>query len=165
MESTCRQLKSDEAKQQLRMEVSKALCEAKSPKQNIEKQLRCAITNLRKDESIVILPVDKGNATVIMDKEDYRSKILDMLKDPTYKKLKCDPTTKNEKRITQSLKEAEKNEWIPDNSASPPSFRYHPKSMACRKSTRPEPPTDQSCLPLGHRPTSWQKSWLGSWHC
>ena len=110
-ESTCRQLKNDEA-QQLRIEVSKALREAKPPKQNIEKRLRCAITNLRKDDSIVILPADKGNATVIMDKEEYRSKILGLLEDPTNRKLKRDPTTKIEKRITQSLKDAEKNGWI-----------------------------------------------------
>ena len=46
---------------------------------------------------------------------DYRKKTLDMLKDPTtYKKLKRDPTTKIEKCITQSLKVAEKNGWIPD---------------------------------------------------
>ena len=110
--STCRQLKNDKAKQ-LRMEVSKALSEAKTPERNIEKQLRCAITNLCKDKTIEILPTDKGNATVIMDKEDYQ-KILGMLEDPAYKKLKCDPTTKIEKHITQSLKEAEKNGWIPD---------------------------------------------------
>ena len=50
---------------------------------------------------------------MIMDRDDYRM-ILDMLKDPTYRKKKRDPTTKIEKRITQSLKEAEKNGWIPD---------------------------------------------------
>ena len=49
----------------------------------------------------MIPPADKGNATVVMDKEDYW-KILDMHEDPTYKKLKRDPTTKIKKRITQS---------------------------------------------------------------
>lgn len=163
-ESTCRQLKNDEA-QQLRMEVSKALREAKLPKQNIEKQLRCAITNLRRDNSIVILPADKGNATVIMDKEEYWNKILGLLEDPTYRKLKRDPTTKIEKRITQSLKEAEKNGWISKKFRLQltPSSQHHPKSMVCRRSTRPELPSDQLCHPLVRRRTVWQKSWLGFW--
>ena len=84
------------------MEVSKALREAKLPKQNIEERLGRAIANIGKDETIVMLPADKGNATVIMDKNDYQKKILDMREDPTYKKLKCNPTTKIEKRITTS---------------------------------------------------------------
>lgn len=49
-ESTCRQLKNDEAKQ-LRMEVSKVLREAKPPKKNIEKRLSCAIASLRKKKT------------------------------------------------------------------------------------------------------------------
>ena len=102
-ELTCRQLKSDEVKQ-LRTEVSNALYQAKPAKQNIKKRMRCVITNLRKDDSIVILPADKGNTTVVVDKEEYRSKILSLLEDETYKKLKRDPTMKIEKHITQSLK-------------------------------------------------------------
>ena len=62
----------------------------------------------------MILPADKGNATVIMDRDDYQ-KMLDMLEEPTtYKKLKRDPTTKTEKHITQLLKVTEKNGWIPN---------------------------------------------------
>ena len=75
MESTCRQLKNDEAKQQVRMEVSKALLEAKPPKQNIEKRLRCAITNLCKDKSTAILPADKGNAIVVHGREDNHGQL------------------------------------------------------------------------------------------
>lgn len=63
----------------------------------------------KKNETIVIPPADKGSATVIMDKEDYWKKILEMLEDTTYKKLKRDPTTKIEMCITESLKETEKN--------------------------------------------------------
>ena len=43
---------------------------------------------LRKNNTILILPADKGRATVIMDKDDYNSKMLAMLNDADiYKKL------------------------------------------------------------------------------
>ena len=112
-EATCKQLKSDDTNR-LRTEVSSALSKAKPPKRNIEKRLQRAITNLEKDDNIVILPADKGNATVVMDREGYRKKIMEYLDDSTYRKLKTDPTAKIEKRISQSLKTAEKNGWISD---------------------------------------------------
>lgn len=68
-EATFRQLKSDDANQ-LRMEVSGALHRVKLPKQNVKKQLRCAITNLWNDVSIVILLADKGNATVVINQQE-----------------------------------------------------------------------------------------------
>ena len=84
------------------------------------------------DETIVILPADKGKAIVIMDRDDYWKKISDMLEDPrTYKKLKHNPTTKIEKCITQSLKVVKKNRWIPDELRLyfTPNSQRHPKSM------------------------------------
>ena len=112
-ETTCKQLKSDEANQ-LRKEVSNALHGAKLPDQNIDKQLRRAISDLHKDESITILPVDKGNITVVMDWAEDRKKMLDMLDDPTYKKLKRTPTTKIEKRVSEFLKRVERSGGIPE---------------------------------------------------
>ena len=35
--------------------------------------------NLRTDDTIVILPADKGNATVVMNRRDYDGKIETML--------------------------------------------------------------------------------------
>ena len=47
-----------------------------------------AMKELRKNNTILILPADKGRATVIMDKDDYNSKMLAMLNDADiYKKL------------------------------------------------------------------------------
>ena len=50
------------------------------------------IRTLREDTDIVILPADKGNATVVMDRTEYVSKMSLMLEDKTYAKLKKDPT-------------------------------------------------------------------------
>ena len=51
----------------LRKEVNNALQGAKPPKQNIERQLKCVISDLHKDDSFNILQADKGNVTVVMD--------------------------------------------------------------------------------------------------
>ena len=37
--------------------------------------MRLALKSLRNDASIVILPADKGNVTVVMDKKEYVSKM------------------------------------------------------------------------------------------
>jgi len=39
---------------------------------------------LQKDTSITILPADKGNATVVMDRDFYDQKIRTLLEDDTY---------------------------------------------------------------------------------
>ncbi len=85
-ESTCKQLSNSEA-DQLRKEVSIALYRAKPPDQNLNKQHRQAIVELRKDS-------DKGNATVVMDKSDYKGKMLEMLSDPAYRRPRLQKTHK-----------------------------------------------------------------------
>ena len=58
------------------------------PRQNITPEEIKAMKNLQKDDSIIILPADKGKATVILDKVDYDRKITTMLFDnKTYKKF------------------------------------------------------------------------------
>ena len=63
-----------------------------------------AIDNLRKEDSIMILPADKGRSTVVMNKLDYIKKSNDLLDDTsTYKKLKSDPTNKHKKQLVSIL--------------------------------------------------------------
>ena len=42
---------------------------------NLSKAESQGLHQLKKDQNIKILPADKGNATVILDKEDYENKI------------------------------------------------------------------------------------------
>ena len=52
-----------------------------------------ALKELRSNTDIIVLPSDKGRATVIMDRDDYNSKLSEMLSDTTtYKKLNRDPS-------------------------------------------------------------------------
>ena len=57
------------------------------------------------EESIVLVPADKGRATVIMDREEYTQKMKLILNDADkYQIIKWDPTLKLERKITESLK-------------------------------------------------------------
>ena len=40
---------------------------------------RKTLSNLKKDSNIKIVPADKGNTTVVMNKADYEAKIQDHL--------------------------------------------------------------------------------------
>ena len=54
-----------------------------------------SIDKLKKHDSIMILPADKGRVTVVLNKKEYEEKRQQLLGDEkTYKKLKGDPTKK-----------------------------------------------------------------------
>ena len=78
------------------------------PRDNLSIDQRKAIKELKQDEDIVILPADKGNTTVILSKEEYVSKLTDMIGCDTYKKLKKDPTRAKESNVTRELKNLER---------------------------------------------------------
>ena len=102
-EATARRLdhKSADA---LRLGVSAALRHAKPPKPNLSAQQRKALHNLKDDTNIVIVPADKGRATVILDKQDYTLKMMETLKDDKYSILRRDPTVRIENKIANTLK-------------------------------------------------------------
>ena len=80
--------------------MKKCLQNAKKPKSNLGKEQREALWKLREDDSIVILPADKGNANVVMNKEDYAKKIGR----DDYEVVKTNPTPKLEKKLNNMLK-------------------------------------------------------------
>ena len=62
-------------------------------KPNLTQLEKRALGALRNDSSIVILRADKGNVTVVMDKEDYRNKMYDHLQNGPYRKETRPPQT------------------------------------------------------------------------
>ena len=86
-EMTARQLDADRAKE-LRIRVSEALHKARAPRSNLNKGMGKAIRDLKQDTEITILPADKGNATVVMDRYEYVAKMNALLKDNTYGQLR-----------------------------------------------------------------------------
>ena len=87
-----------------RVGVINALSHAKLPPTNIHPQEAKAVKELAKDDDIVILPADKGRATVVTDRKDYSAKMLTMLGDrDTYQLMAKDPTTSLENRMNSVL--------------------------------------------------------------
>ena len=63
---------------ELRWKVRQALEKSKPPKPNISKMERQAPKSLQDDNYIIIHPVDKGNATLVMDRVEYSNKLADL---------------------------------------------------------------------------------------
>ena len=114
-ELACNQLKDKSQAESLRNEVVKIVSKSKPPRSNISRAEREAIKALAKDDSIVILPADKGRTTVILNKQDYHNKVKALLDDTnTYEKLTSDPTRAIKNKLIQTLKEWRKEERIPN---------------------------------------------------
>ena len=62
-----------------RRAVNGILQQAEPPKPNITKEMRDALKSLKEDESIMVLPVDKGRTSVVMDTDTYRAKISTLI--------------------------------------------------------------------------------------
>ena len=63
----------------VRREVNTTLRRARPPRSNINREQRIALKALRQDRSIVILPADKGRASVILDTHTYRDKMGELI--------------------------------------------------------------------------------------
>ena len=112
MPEVARKLPDDDA-QDLRMRVCRILRSSKLPKDNITRSQRAALKEMRKWEDDVILPANKGNATVVMEREDYDRKVRELLSDATtYRKLPRDPTQAQEAKLSRKLKALEKGKEI-----------------------------------------------------
>ncbi len=113
VEEAARQLPKDDA-DDLRGRVCGILRSARLPKDNMKKEHRKALKELRNLEDEVILPADKGNATVVMKRSDYDERMRGMLDDTTtYRKLPKDPTATQEARIGRTLLRLHNNREIP----------------------------------------------------
>jgi len=84
----------------LRADMAGLIYCAKPPQSNIGKDERRVIDDLKKRQDIMILAADKGKATVVLDKDDYKTKVKQMLSDTkTYEVLKKDPTTNYKRKL------------------------------------------------------------------
>ncbi|XP_072050040.1 uncharacterized protein [Amphiura filiformis] len=94
---------------QLRAKVASTLKSSKVPEQNITKDERKTIKDLKKAEDIIILPADKGKSTVVLDKVEYEEKLTTMLDDKkTYEELPAVPTQKYKRKLVSMLSNMKK---------------------------------------------------------
>ena len=99
----------------LRSEVARSVKRRrKFQKRNVPIEELKALQELKKDDTVMILPADKGRATVVIDKTDYQDKVQAILADTkTYELLKKDPTVTYKNKLINILKEIKKEGNIP----------------------------------------------------
>ncbi|XP_074038815.1 uncharacterized protein [Leptinotarsa decemlineata] len=130
------------------------LSKARPPKYNIPKREIAALKSLNSDESITILPADKGNATVILKTEEYNNKIEELLDPVNYRKLQRDPTQSELRNLIKIIRSSSLSETTQKvillTEAVPPRLyglsKIHKANMPLR------PIVTESChsdLPLG----------------
>ena len=71
--------------------------------ENLSRDQRAALRELKDDYSIVIMPADKGNAAVVMSKVDYTNKALAILEHSPFERVKKCPSRKVESAINTYL--------------------------------------------------------------
>ena len=86
----------------LRMRVCGVLSKAMPLVHNLSRQQRITLKELKQ---IAILPADKGNATVLMTRDEYNIKLENLLNTDMYIRLKKDPTHAQEARISRILRD------------------------------------------------------------
>ncbi|XP_075723747.1 uncharacterized protein LOC142765826 [Rhipicephalus microplus] len=107
---------------------------------NLSREECKAIHALRNDDKVVILPADKGNAVVLLDREAYNDKVRDLLDSPAYEELTKDPTPSVQREMNKLLADI---------------FKAHPKArniylqLICRNGSAP----GFYGLPKTHKPT------------
>ena len=96
--------------QLLRDNVKACILDYKQPHQsNLTKNQHQTLSKLKEMDSIVILPADKGNATVVMDRSKYAQKMEELLNDTSYIRIDKDPTKKTERTLNDRLKDLERS--------------------------------------------------------
>ncbi|XP_071511819.1 uncharacterized protein [Diadema antillarum] len=92
----------------VRIQITQALTSVNPTRPNLTRAEKSGISSLREDNSIHILKANKGNATVVMDKEDYETKVHILMDTDTYKILPRDPTPALERRMERHFLPADR---------------------------------------------------------
>ena len=133
-ECACRNLAKGEALS-LRAEVVEELKKSKAPS-NLNSEEWKAMKTLREDESITVLPADKGKCLVVMDSEEYIRKMEEKLSDEsTYKQIEKDPTEKLKTDLSNHLNKV-KEEGQLDNRTFSDYYQLRLGSQGCTDNLR-----------------------------
>ena len=103
IENVCNQLQQGKV-EELRGEIKSVLKNICTPRSNITREERKAIDELRKDETKMILKVDKGISMVVLDRDDYNQKAEALLQESAYRPIPNDPTNKYRNKLMTLLK-------------------------------------------------------------
>ena len=131
--------------EELRGEIKQLLMEKHTIKPNIHKEEYQALKQLKKDNTRMVLTVDKGVSMVVMDREEYIQKSEELLNQPSYKILQADPTTKYKNKLISLLKSIKSEGGKDENTykrlyptgATPPKYYGLPKVHKLWMALRP----------------------------
>ena len=96
----------------IRADLSSFIGRTQAAKPNCTRNQIAALKSLQQNDNIIILPADKGRATVILNKEDYIRKCNEHLENGPYIKIKEDPTNSVVTKITSKLSVLRDNKLI-----------------------------------------------------
>ena len=82
-----RQLNTEQA-HTVRRAVNSILEQAELPEPNITKEMWDALKSLKEDETIMVLPADKGHPSIVMDTDTYQAKVSTFIENRPYQLLK-----------------------------------------------------------------------------
>eukprot|EP00253_Pinus_taeda_P030797 PITA_30797 len=95
----------DKIRDMIRQDCAVTLRRAKPPRSNISKAEFEALKTLNKNRDVMVLKEDKGGAVVLLDRSDYRNKMLDHLcNSGSYKKLSKNPLKKVSRAVALTIK-------------------------------------------------------------
>ena len=114
-----------------------ACCKALSDHKprNIPKRFEKALSDLRKDVNIIITSADKGGGVIIMDKDQYDRKMMELLSDEStytkkqdgYAKAEADRFNKEVRKILRKSEKGKKLFHLIEENPRPPRMRGLPK--------------------------------------
>ena len=84
MESVCQKLIYQDA-EELRADINGLLGRTQTPKPNLTKEERKALTELKRDKDRIVLTADKRLAMVILDRKEYIEKAENLLQQSAYR--------------------------------------------------------------------------------
>ena len=102
VESAIRPLDAEQA-DTVRRNVNSILQRAKPPEPNITREMKQALKGSTEDKNIMILPADKGRASVVLDKNTYDDKLKTLIEKGPFRLYNKDPTDRLSRKLTEKL--------------------------------------------------------------
>jgi predicted GIY-YIG superfamily endonuclease len=94
---------SEEEKNEVRCMVNLELGKKRNIQPNITQQEYNALKDLRQNKELTIRKADKGGGIVLLDSDDYDTKMQDILASDDYSLLNKDPTSQIERKVYKTL--------------------------------------------------------------
>jgi len=79
------------------------LRQVEPPEPNITEEMQDVLKRLKEDDSIMVLPADKGSASIVMDTNTYHAKMSSLIENRPYQLLNKDPTDRLTRKLSEKL--------------------------------------------------------------